>query len=81
MSDKEQLSILIYRLEETAKKVDQIHQALFGAEGHGGLNRMVEDHERQLRDLQQHKAKALGVAAVLTIIGGAIGAKLISFFK
>ena len=79
--DQDQVSILLYKIEDTAKKVDRIYQALFGIDGKGGLNKMVDDHEAQLKDLQQHKAKAIGVIAVLTLIGGAIGSKISSLWK
>ena len=79
--DQDQISILLYKIEDTAKKVDRIYQALFGIDGKGGLNKMVDDHESQLKDLNQHKAKAMGVIAVLTLLGGAIGAKISSLWK
>ena len=77
----DQISILLYKIEDTAKKVDRIYQELFGIDGKGGLRKIVDDHETQLKELQQHKAKALGVIAVLTLLGGAVGSKLSSLWK
>lgn len=81
MSDHEKLSEISMKLDGIVIQVEKTHAALFGIDGQGGLHRWVQDHERRITDLQQHKNKLVGVMVVLTGIFGIIGAKIMSLIS
>lgn len=78
---EDRLVTLAYTVKDSAQKITEIHAVLFGVQGKGGFLKMVEDHERELKDLAKHKNKAIGALAVISIIFGALGAILAQFFK
>lgn len=75
-------------MEQMAKQIGEIHAALFGVEGHGGLHRRMDDVEERMDKSEERADKmdraqtwalgaASGLSAGLTLAGG----KLLGLLK
>lgn len=78
MDDDKRLDQLGAKLDALTIKVSEMHTALFGVEGQGGLYPWIRDHDKDITELQQQKNKMIGAAI---IIGLLIGVVATSFLK
>ncbi len=87
----DQLATFRDLLEDTNRKVGQMHTVVFGAEGQGGLirehekfanrtNAKLEELDRHKEEVNTFKAKVLGVVLAVSTIVTLLGNKLIAFF-
>lgn len=81
MDQKEQIEALTSMVSLNIVKVDKIYDAIFGVENRGGLYKLVEDHEAELKKLIEHKNRIIGGIAMLSIVCGAVGGIIGKFIK
>lgn len=66
---------------ETNEKVGQIHTTIFGAEGQGGILRDVAELKKHKEEINNFKAKAIGVLMAASAIASFIGSKASALFN
>lgn len=78
MNQKESkdFSDLQRQVSSMEKKMAEVHAFVFGMEGQGGLSRLVERMEKEVKTLSGFRSKVAGIAAGIAILGGALGSKL-----
>jgi hypothetical protein len=54
-------------------KVQEHRIVLFGVEGNDGINKSVATHEEEITRLRLWQAKVIGIAGVLSAVGGFAG--------
>lgn len=64
------------RLSEMERKVTEIHAFIFGVENQGGLNRIVDTMNSEVKTLSHFRSKMTGVAAAVGVGGGVLGSKV-----
>lgn len=69
------------KLGRIDQRVGEIHAALFGVEGQGGLHRRVEAVEKDVEALKSFHAKTIGIAAAVTSAVTLFGGKLLGLIK
>ena len=69
------------KLDIATEKINQIHGALFGMDGKGGLFDRVELMEKELKTLCSHRDKALGAIAVISLLCGMVGGYVSKLLK
>ena len=79
-NENRELADLKARIQEIDEKVTQIHAFMFGVEEQGGLTRIVEHLDREVRMLSDFKSKVAGMSTLIAVLAGALGAKLSKFF-
>jgi len=61
------------KLERMSRQITEIHTALFGVNGHGGLHRWVEELNKRVDGLSRFRSQLIGycvgASAVVSIVG------------
>lgn len=81
MDDDKRLDALGEKLDMLTAKVGEMHAAIFGVSGQGGLHAWTRDHDKDIKELQQHKNKTIGAVSIIGVLCGILGAAIVSVFK
>ena len=75
------MSELDEQVQEIREKVTEIHTAMFGASGQGGLHRWVSDIDKRVHELSRSEARVIGISIGVSTCIGVIGWAIATFMK